>query len=58
MSDTLQAESASDGPAPVRSRRGRRILTLVLVVLILLLGLSSYLLYSLLRRPGRHGWRR
>jgi hypothetical protein len=55
MSDTLRAESASDGSASVRSRRGRRILALVLAVLILLLGLSSYLLYSLFVVPGGAG---
>ena len=51
MSDTLSAEFASDGPAPVRSRRGRQVLALVLIILVLLLGLSSYLLYSLLVVP-------
>ena len=52
MSDTLNVESPSDESAPVRSKRGRRILALVLIVLILLLGLSSYLLYSIFVAPG------
>ena len=52
MSDTFHTESAGDAPMPARSRRGRRILSLVLVVLVLLLCLSSYLLYSLFVVPG------
>lgn len=55
MSDTLGAESGQGGSVPARSRRGRRILALVLAVLILLLGLSSYLLYSLFVAPGGTG---
>jgi len=55
MSDTHLNESTGDGDVPVRSRRGRRILALVLAVLILLLGLSSYLLYSLLVVPSGTG---
>lgn len=52
MSDTPRAASGADENAPVRSRRGRRILALILVVLILLLGLSSYLLYRLVAVPS------
>jgi len=51
MSDSTNA-TAAPAPQKVRSRRGRRILGLVIVVLILLLGLSSYLLYRLVSVPG------
>lgn len=43
---------AGTSDKPVRSRRGRRILGLILIVLVLLLGLSSYLLFRLVSVPG------
>jgi sugar lactone lactonase YvrE len=42
---------AASGDAPTRSRRGRRIMAVVLAVLVALLGLSSYLLYRLIAAP-------
>ena len=48
MSDTANA-ALTETPAPrVKSTRGRRILTFVLIILILLLGLASYLLYRII----------
>lgn len=48
MSDTATVETTTK----VRSRRGRRILGLILAVLILLLGLASFLLYRLVAGPA------
>jgi WD40 repeat protein len=51
MSDTTPA-LPNDAPAPpVKNRRARRILALVLGILILLLGLVAYLLYGVLHVP-------
>ena len=48
MSDTANA-ARPDNPVPkVKSTRGRRILTFVLIILILLLGIASYLLYRII----------
>lgn len=50
MSDT--ATAANNNEVTVKSRRGRRALSLVLIVLILLLGLATYLLFRLMTPPG------
>lgn len=55
MSDSPRLDSAGSGRTAVRSPRGRRVLMLVLAILIALLGLSSYLLYSLFAVPGGTG---
>lgn len=53
MSDTASAAiKDDDNRKAVKSRRGRRILGLVLIILILLLGLASFLLYRLIAVPG------
>ncbi len=55
MSDSPRLESANAGRTAARSPQGRRVLMLVLAILIALLGLSSYLLYSLFAVPGGTG---
>lgn len=47
--NSLQSQTA------VKSRRGRRIMALVLIVLIILLGLSSFLLFRLIAGPSASG---
>lgn len=52
----MPIEAVEAQPKPVvKSRRGRRVLGLILAVLILLLGLSSYLLYRLVAVPAGAG---
>lgn len=46
------ADHAEPVTMPAQSKRGRRIMALILAVLVLLLGLLSYLLYDLLVVPG------
>lgn len=53
MSDTASVAIDGGTPRDVKSRRGRRILGLVLALLVLLLGMASYLLYQLVTVPGR-----
>ena len=52
MSDTAPAVPEEMGKTTVRSRRGRRILTLVLVILAILLAFATFLLFRLLVPPG------
>ena len=52
MTDTTPASVESGAAPPTKSRRGRRVLGLILAVLILLLGLASYLLFRLVSVPG------
>ncbi len=52
MSDTANAVVQDEQVAVVRSRKGRRIMALVLVILALLLAFSTFLLFRLLVPPG------
>lgn len=52
MTDTVAESSSAAQNQEVVSRRGRRILGLVLVVLLLLLSLATFLLFRLLDPPG------
>ncbi len=54
MTDTTSTGIEPAAPQRTRSRRGRRVLGLVLAVLILLLGLASFLLFRLISVPGTH----
>jgi len=51
MSDQATALPTGAPTPPVKNRRARRALALVLVILFLLLGLAAYLLYSALQVP-------
>lgn len=53
MTDT--ATTAVESKPVVKSRRGRRIMALVLIVLIILLGVSSFLLFRLIAGPSAGG---
>ena len=53
MTDTASAAVSKDQATNVKSRRGRRVLGLVLALLVLLLGMASYLLYQLVTVPAR-----
>jgi sugar lactone lactonase YvrE len=52
MNGTAEVTAYGDAGGPVKSRRGRRILGLVLIVLLLLLGLGVYLLFRLMVPAG------
>lgn len=52
MTDTPSASVGAGATTRTRSRRGRRVLGLILAVLIILLGLASYLLFRLISVPG------
>lgn len=53
MTDTDRFAVAAKTDSVMKSRRGRRILGLVLIALVLLLGLSSYLLFRLVSVPTK-----
>jgi len=55
MSDTASPVVQSDVAGTVKSRKGRRIMALILVILALLLAFASFLLFRLLVPPGGPG---
>lgn len=52
MSDAADLITPADGSTEFKSRRGRRVLGLVLLLLVLLLALASFLLFRLILPPG------